>query len=88
MPNCTNSRARWQRLCKRCFARLPDRIKVPLAAAKRERRETDWRKLRRETGDFMALPDPNLILITAAAIERVTPQRAYQMQQQLLGERD
>lgn len=86
VPNCTNGRARWQRLCSRCFKRLPSHIAIGLKAAKAERRDSDWRKLRREAGEFMQLADPIATEIAAAAIQRVSPQRAYQMQQRLLGE--
>lgn len=88
VPNCTNRRDKWQRLCDRCFNTLPRHISVGLKAAKLERRNGDWRKLRSEAGDFMRLGNPILTEIAAAAIERITPQRAYHLQQQMLGERD
>lgn len=88
VPNCTNGRARWQRLCPRCFRRLPAHLTTALKAAKQERREKDWRRLRAEAGDFMRLADPIATEVAAAAIERISPQRAYHLQQQMLGERD
>lgn len=88
VPNCTNTRHRWQRLCSRCFDRLPRHISLGLKAAKAERREGDWRRLRTEAGDFMKLADPIIVAIDAAAVQRITPQRAYHLQQQMLGERD
>lgn len=93
VPNCTGTRSRFHRLCARCFTRLPNHIKVPLTAAKRERREADWRKLRREAGDFMNLPDPLAPLNLGGAIEaqrvmRVPPEAAYAATQRLLGECD
>lgn len=88
VPNCTNTRARWQRLCERCYARLPRDISIGLKAAKAERRTGDWRRLRTEADDFMKLADPIITTIDAAAVQRITPQRAYHLQQQMLGERD
>lgn len=88
VPNCTNRRRWWERVCDSCFARLPRHISVGLKAAKMERRNGDWRKLCREAGDFMKLADPNITTIAAAAIQRISPQRAYRLQQQMLGERD
>lgn len=88
MPNCTNSRSRWQRLCERCYTRLPRHISIGLKAAKAEHRNGDWRRLRTEAGDFMKLADPNITTIDAAAIQRITPQRAYRLQQAMMGERD
>lgn len=88
VPNCTNRRDRWQRLCDRCFNTLPRHISLGLKAAKAERREGDWRRLRTEAGDFMKLADPNITTIDAAAIQRITPQRAYRLQQLMMGERD
>ena len=88
VPNCTGTRSRWQRLCARCFTRLPGHIKVPLAAAQRERREADWRKLRREAGEFMNLPDPLAVAIDAQRVTRVPPEAAFAATQRLLGERD
>lgn len=93
VPNCTGTRSRFHRLCARCFTRLPGYIKVPLAAAKRERREADWRRLRREAGAFMNLPDPLAPLKSHGAIDaqrvmRVPPEAAFAATQRLLGERD
>lgn len=87
VPRCTGTRARFHRLCARCFKALPDHIKIPLAAAKRERRVADWRKLRREAGDFMNLPDPLAVAIEAQRVMRVPPEAAFAATQRLLGER-
>lgn len=88
VPRCTGTRSRFHRLCARCFTRLPNHIKIPLAAAKRERRESDWRKLRREAGEFMNLPDPLAVAIEAERVMRVPPEAAFAATQRLLGERD
>lgn len=83
VPGCGRSRKRWQRLCERCFAALPGDIRTGIAAAFRAGRKADWRSERRRAGAHLA------DMLTAPPRRRapVTPERAYELQQRLLGER-
>lgn len=82
VPGCGGSRLRRQRLCNRCFARLPGELRVGIIEAKRQRRLADWNALRKRAAAFFNLdreaPPPS---------PSISPQRAYEMQARLLGER-
>ena len=82
VPGCGRSRKRWQRLCERCFATLPGDIRTGIASAWRARRKADWRAERRRAAAHLAD-------VLAAPRRRpvVSPQRAYELHQRLLGER-
>lgn len=88
VPHCTNARKAAHRLCSRCFDRLPPAIRLGLTAAKRERRESDWRALCREAGNFLRLPEPGAVEVDVRRIGGVSGEQAYQMTARILGERD
>ena len=83
VPHCGRSRLSRQRLCDTCFRKLPPWIRVGIKAAKRERRQKDWRTLRDRAAEFLNMKprDP------AAQPPRITAERAYELNQRLLGER-
>lgn len=81
VPNCGRSRKRWQRLCERCFAALPGDIRTGLAEAYQTGRKADWRAERRRAVAHLAATE------RAPRAPTVTPKRAYELQQRLLGER-
>ncbi len=85
VPHCGHTRLRWQRLCDRCFRRLPGEIRVGIAEAKRERRTSDWQKLRRRAAEFL-----NLNPVAQAfegALGRISPDRVFELHQRMMGER-
>lgn len=88
VPHCTNARRPRHRLCARCFDRLPQAISLGLTAAKRERREKDWRALCREAANLVKLPEPVAVPRDVMRHARVSPQEAYRMTAAILGERD
>lgn len=82
---CKGTRDRSARLCPRCAARLPEEIALGIAEALHQRRFNDWVDLRKRAAAFL-----NLDRQTAKApppIATITPQRAYDMQARMLGER-
>lgn len=88
VPGCDAHRKRSQRLCDRCYHRLPGDIRVGLIEAHHQRRMADWRKLRRRAGEFLNL-HPAAPVSPPAIVQRVpvSPQRAFELQARLLGER-
>jgi len=82
VPGCGRSRKRWQRLCERCFAALPGDIRTGIAASWRAGRKADWRAERRRAGHHLAD-----VLAAPARRPSISPERAYELQQRLLGER-
>jgi hypothetical protein len=82
VPGCTRLRKRWQRLCEACFAALPGDIRTGIIGAHQAGRKSDWRRERRRAAEHIAsnFPPP-------ARRPAVTPQRAFELNQRLLGER-
>lgn len=86
VPHCGQPRLRWQRLCDRCFRRLPGEIRVGIAEARHQHRDADWRRLRKEAAVFLGLADPTSS-IPAPQQRRVPLARVIELQQRILGER-
>jgi hypothetical protein len=82
VPGCTRLRKRWQRLCETCFAALPGDIRTAIIGAHQAGRKADHRRERRRAAEHLAAaaarPDP---------AARTTPERAFELNQRLLGER-
>lgn len=81
---CPHTRKRWQRLCDRCFSRLPGEIKVGLVEAKHQRRDSDWRRLRVRAAEFMGFDAANR---PHPILRSIPPEEAYARNARLLGER-
>lgn len=81
VPGCDHTRRRSQRLCGRCFGRLPGEIRVAINEAHHQRRWPDWRAACRRAGELLNLRP------AAPARPTTTPQRAYELQARMLGER-
>lgn len=79
VPGCTRLRKRWQRLCEKCFAALPGDIRTGIIGAHQAGRKADWRRERRRAAEHIAN--------TAAARPPITPERAFELNERLLGER-
>ena len=84
VPHCGNTRKRWQRLCDRCFRRLPGEICVGLVEAKHEGRTSDWQMLRRRAAKFLNINHAHRSVQT---LGRVSPERSLELQQRITGER-
>ena len=88
VPGCDAPRARTHRLCRSCWGRLPGEIRVGINEAHHQRRIADWRRLRDRAAAFLNLPAHTAgATIDRYVRERVTPERAFVLQAQLLGER-
>jgi hypothetical protein len=90
---CTRDRARWQRVCTRCFAVVPRRTILALIAAYRTGDRPAWRALQKESGRLLAdsLACESRRLTARAArigLPHVSAQQAFQNHQRLLGEQD
>ncbi|CAN5865857.1 hypothetical protein BH11PSE6_BH11PSE6_12240 [soil metagenome] len=87
VPNCGATRLRWQRLCSSCFSRLPGEIRVGIAEAHHQKRNTDWRRLRKRAAEFL-----NLSAVGAGLPAPIRPRiplaRVIELQRRLLGERE
>jgi hypothetical protein len=83
VPGCGRARQRRHRLCPRCFGRLPGEIRVGIAEAHHQRRFTDWSALKKRAAAFLNLD----CAAPAGAVATVSPERAYELQARLLGER-
>jgi len=81
IPGCGHTRRRTQRLCGRCFGRLPGAIRVAIKEAHHQRRWPDWRAACRRAGELLNLP------AAPAAAPSTSPPRAYELHARLLGER-
>lgn len=84
VAGCGTPRLRGHRLCTGCYARLPGDIRVGISEAHHQRRTSDWNKLRRDAAAFLGI-NP-LARAIAAQANRITPQRAFELQARLLGE--
>nr|WP_315381337.1 hypothetical protein [uncultured Sphingomonas sp.] len=82
---CGRERVRFSRLCERCRQRLPAEIRIAITEAHHQRRWGDHSTARREAGAFLNLPVPSKA--PAATTPSVSPQRAYELQARMLGER-
>ncbi|MES2042567.1 MAG: hypothetical protein V4475_01760 [Pseudomonadota bacterium] len=85
VPGCGCTRPRRFRLCDRCFARLPGEYRVGIAEAHHQRRFADWTALRRRAAQLLGLA--TIDASVGARIPRITPQRSYELQARMLGER-
>ncbi len=84
VPRCGNSRPRKHRLCDSCNSRLPGELRVGIPEAHHQRRFSDWTEMRHRAAEQLGLAR---IDRTTANPPRITPQRAYEMQARMLGER-
>lgn len=84
VPGCDCSRRRNQRLCGRCYGRLTGELRVAISEAHYQRRWPDWREACRRAAKFLNLNRAALARPTPA----VSPQRAYELQARMLGERN
>jgi len=91
VPGCGNGRRPGYRLCDRCTARLPEEISVGIVAAHDERRWLDHAALKRRAARFLNLDTTDCPSTLAQPVRRhsptVSPQRAYELQARMLGER-
>ncbi|MEG3089740.1 hypothetical protein [Sphingomonas sp. PB4P5] len=87
VPGCGLTRRRRQRLCERCYRALPGEICVGLTEAKHQRRDRDWRQLRKRAAEFLSLGDGATPAFTGALRHPVSPQQSYALNQRMLGER-
>jgi hypothetical protein len=78
---CTHTRRRNQRLCGRCYGRLTGELRVAITEAYRQRRWPDWRDACRRASELLNLGR------AAPARPTTSPQRAYELQARMLGER-
>lgn len=79
VPGCGHTRARWQRLCQRCFTALPGDIRTGIIQAHKEGRKPDWRRWKRKAGDLLAGRTP--------ALPAIDPATVYERTARMLGER-
>lgn len=82
VPGCTHLRKRWQRLCETCFASLPGDIRTAIIRAHQAGRKADWRRERRRAAAHIAAS-----IAAPATRPAITPERAFELNQRLLGER-
>lgn len=86
VPGCTHLRKRWQRLCEACFAALPGDIRTGILEAHQQGRKADWRRERRRAAAHLAAA-PISAGISSRRAHRIAPERAFELNQRLLGER-
>lgn len=87
VPGCGRTRKRWQRLCDRCFAKLPGEIRTGIKEAKHERRNKDWQALRRRAAAFLNLDRNPAQDAIDQRLRRIPPDQAFDLQARMLGER-
>ena len=85
-PGCARNRKRWQRLCDRCFSKLPGEIRTGIKEAKHERRNKDWQSLRRRAAAFLNLDRNPAHDAIDQLVWRTPPDQAFALQARLLGE--
>ncbi|MFA6125049.1 MAG: hypothetical protein WCS75_01385 [Sphingomonas sp.] len=86
VPGCGTERTRWQRLCTRCFTRLPGEMRTGIIDAHHQHRDADWRRLRKAAAVYLGFA--NLTSkIPPTQQHRVPLARVIELQQRLLGER-
>ncbi|WP_156370009.1 hypothetical protein [Novosphingobium sp. Leaf2] len=78
VPGCNTTRKRWQRLCEKHFAALPGDIRTGIIGAHAAGRKADHRRECRRAAAHLS---------AAAGQATVTPERAFELSQRLLGER-
>jgi hypothetical protein len=81
--NATRGRAR---LCTECFVKLPDFVRLGISEAHHQRRWNDWHELKVEAAAFLNLTPASRA--TAPVAPSITPQRAGELMQRILGERE
>lgn len=88
VPGCGRDRARWQRICERCFGALPGDIRSGLIAAHQANRRADWRRQCKRAGEYMNFDAHGQAHPAPAHPYRnaVSPERAAELQRRLLGE--
>ncbi|WP_010545643.1 hypothetical protein [Sphingomonas elodea] len=86
VTGCSNPRLRLGVLCTRCAARLPAEIRLAIGEAHHQRRWHDHAAACRQAGTFLNLPAPKVA--PAPTNPSVSPQRAYELQARMLGERN
>ncbi|WP_066725265.1 hypothetical protein [Sphingomonas pituitosa] len=82
---CGRSRVPLRRVCDRCRERLPAEIRIAIEEAHHQRRWCDHLTARRQAGAFLNLPVPTKA--PATITPSISPQRAYELQARMLGER-
>ena len=88
VPGCGGTRRKWQRLCDRCFAALPGDIRSGILDAHRQRKRPEHRRQCKRAAAHLGLNRPAEAVPAPAAIaNRVSPERSYELQQRMLGER-
>ena len=91
VDGCSRTRARWQRICERCYAFLPRRTSLALVAAYRAGDRPTWRARSKEAGQLLT---NHLAVKTRRMPGRIRPpphvtaQQAFANTQRLLGEQD
>ncbi len=85
VTGCSNPRRRLGLLCMRCTARLPAETRLAIGEAHHQRRWHDHAAACRQAGAFLNLPVP--AKASASTTPTVSPQRAYELQARMLGER-
>jgi hypothetical protein len=86
VPGCGTPRPRHQRLCARCFTRLPGALRTGIIEAHHQHRDADWRRLRKEAAVYLGLADPTSTM-PATQQHRIPLARVIELQQRILGER-
>ncbi|PNU06449.1 hypothetical protein [Novosphingobium guangzhouense] len=81
VPGCNTTRKRWQRLCEKHYAALPGDIRTAIIDAHQAHRKADWRRACRRAAEHLAS------VAAPAVAAAITPQRAFELNQRLLGER-
>lgn len=82
VPGCYGPRRRFQRLCERCFRKLPGDIRVGIIEAKHQRRTADWNRLRKHAAEFLNITPET------ALYPHISASEAYRRNAALLGERN
>ena len=82
VPGCDHTRARWQRLCNRCFKALPGDIRDAITRCWKLNYKPEHRAACKRAGEHMRLDQGEV-----PAPGHITPQDAYERQQRLLGEK-
>jgi hypothetical protein len=85
VAGCSCTRRKRFRVCDRCFARLSGELRVGIAEAHHQRRFADKTQLCNRAGRELGL-----VAIDAShpsRIPRITPQRSFELQARMLGER-
>lgn len=82
VPGCNTTRKRWQRLCEKHYAALPGDIRTDIIETHQAGRKGDHRRACRRAAEHLANA-----AAPRALHPSITPQRAFELNQRLLGER-